>query len=641
MKFILKHLGKIIKETQLEEGKEYLIGRHKECDFVLQEEIGLSRNHIKIYQSNETGNWIIESISELGGLYLEGEEVDGVELAESSLLTLKNYVFEFVKEKNLQEEELPQKTKKVEPEINLTLEDQEDFNSKVGTRIVSDIDIIYSLNVYIHGEISEHISLNEGDCWTIGRSEECDISIDYSVLTRKHLEISKKDGQFYIKDLGGANQTFLNDIELEPHTSVFLNANDEISVSELSIIFEVRNKNIEQIMSHLPDVVSEDPQDNENLPAVASSKVVLEEVLPEEVTVQKPGFFQPKKIFITVFVLAAVGVGLYFNYNLKKKKNQALLEQQLKNKEHKDKLEAFYQEALNHREEGKYQLCITQIEELHQISSVGYYRDSKQLLLQCHNAVELQRQKEEYLAQEEIKRQTEEQIQKIVEKCKNQFKQNIIQTETDLNECAKELLEGLDPANADIAAIRMEITEREILKRLAAEKRQSYKAFIQRKKALYNKAKKLMDKSAITETPKVVRAYNKFLNAAKGISALKDLYQQAESEKTSLQEKYDNELARLHQSCEKLINDQAFKKAYYNCKKVLGFKKDDKKAKEHMKMARLTLKKSFKLQYEKSMSEETFARVEEAKNIWKEILEQDIKEGYYYRKALSQLKKYK
>ena len=54
MKFILRHFGKIIKESQLEEGKEYLIGRHKDCDFVLHEDTGLSRNHIKIYQSSET-----------------------------------------------------------------------------------------------------------------------------------------------------------------------------------------------------------------------------------------------------------------------------------------------------------------------------------------------------------------------------------------------------------------------------------------------------------------------------------------------------------------------------------------------------------------------------------------------------------
>lgn len=640
MKFILKHLGKVIAETQLEEGKEYLVGRHKDCDFILQEETGLSRNHIKIHQSTETGNWIIESISELGGLYLEGEEVDGVEIEETSLLTLKNYVFEFVKE--TPKEELPQNSQQITPELNPDLENQqEEFDTSGGTKILSDTDLIYSLNVYIHGEISEHISLNEGDNWTIGRSEECDISIDYSVLTRKHLQISKKDGQFYLTDLGGANQTFLNDTELIPHKSVPLKPNDEIFISDLSIIFEVRNKAIEQMMGHLPDVVSEEPKDGENLPSVAMSKVVLEEIPPEEVTARKPSFLQPRMIIFVIVLLVLAGGGLYFKHNLEKKKNQALLEQQLKNKEYKNKLEAFYQEALTHKEQGKYQLCINQIEELHQISADGHYRDSKQILLQCHNAVELQRQKEEYLAQEEKRKQNEEQIQKIVEKCQSEFKKNIIQTEADLDDCARELLEALDPTNANISAIRMEIRERENIKRMEEEKRQSYRAFIRGKKALYNKAKKLKEKSPITETPKVIRAYDRFLKAAKNISDLKALYKQAETEKDSLQEKYDNELARLHSSCESLIKDTAFKKAYYNCREILGFKKDDEKAKEYMKMARLSLQKSFKLKYEKSMSEETFARIEEAKKIWKEILEQDIKEGIYYRKALSQLKKYK
>ena len=642
MKFILKHLGKIIEEVSLEEGREYLIGRHKDCDFVLQEEAGLSRNHVKIYQSTETGHWIIESISEMGGLYLEGEEVEGVELEGSSLLTLKSYVFEFIKEEDQKEEEEDQKTEEnFMPELPPAVESKKEVSLSGSTKILNDSDLIHSLHVYISGEFSDDIGLDEGESWIVGRSEECDISIDYSVLTRKHLQISKVDGYFYVKDMGSSNKTFLNGKELEPQKTVPLRANDEISISDLRIIFEVRNKNLEQVMSNLPSLVSEDSEEEGGLPAMALSKVVLEEAPPEaeEADDKKQGFLTPKKLIILIGIIA-LGVGLYFNYESEKKKKKALAARQ-KIKEQQDKLEVFYRNALNNKEEERYQLCIEQIEELHRMSSGGYFKDSEQILIQCQNALDRLKQKEEYLEQEKIRKQTEARIQEIVDRCKKQYSKKVIQTVEDLNKCAEELLGGLDPANSEISSIRMEIEEKERLELLALQKREAYQALIRGKRGLYSRAKKRRDKSDISEAPEVIKVYNVFLKAAKGFSPLQELYKQAEEERDSLQNEYDTKLTGLYKSCENLINNNKLKQAYYNCREILNFRKNDKKAREYMKTAKLDLQKEFKSIYEQSMLDESFSRIKEAKKLWTEILEKDIKEGYYYKKALVQIKKYK
>ena len=98
MKFILEHFGKVVGESLLEEGREYFLGRQKDCDFILNEDPGLSRRHVKIYQSEESGNWKLELISEQGGLYLKGEEVQSFEVTEICSLTLKNYVLKFIPE---------------------------------------------------------------------------------------------------------------------------------------------------------------------------------------------------------------------------------------------------------------------------------------------------------------------------------------------------------------------------------------------------------------------------------------------------------------------------------------------------------------------------------------------------------------
>ena len=635
MKLILKYFGKIIKESQLEEGREYLMGRHEDCDFVLQKEIGLSRNHIKIYQSAETGRWIVESISEWGGLYLEGEEIESVELEESSSLTLKNYVLDFIKEED-QKEEKEEEKESIAPDENPSLKDNTKVHHNEGTKVFSDSDLIYSLYIYIAGEFSDHVNLSEKPSWTIGRSEECDISIDYSILTRKHLQISKIHGKFYVKDMGSSNKTFLNDQELEPRKEILLRANDEISVSDLKIVFEVRNKNYEQMMNHLPALTSEDSNELATLPEMALPKVVLEDVPQEEEAISKIKFPNKKRIILLISLIL-LGFGLYFQYESTQKKKQKLTEEQ-KNKEHKDKLEVFYGEALNNLEQGRYQLCIDQLEELHQFSSVGYFKDSQQILMQCQNAFESRKQKEEYLAQEKERKETEAKIKKIADQCKKQFAEKKIQTEKDLDQCAAELLGGLDPANAEISAIRMEIAEKLNLKFLEEQKRQAYRQSIQLKKALYNKAKKLHDQN---KPLKAVEAYNVFLKSARGISSLQELYKQAESEREDIQTKYNEKLNDLHSSCETLIQNKKMKEAYYDCKQILKFKNDDKKAKQYVQLAQSSIQKELKPIYEQSILNESFSKIEEAVKLWNEILEKDIKEGYYYQKALSQIKKYK
>ena len=170
------------------------------------------------------------------------------------------------------------------------------------------------------------------------------------------------------------------------------------------------------------------------------------------------------------------------------------------------------------------------------------------------------------------------------------------------------------------------------------QKRAAYRANIQRKKALYNKAKRIRDQN---KPLKAIEAYNVFLKSAKAMSSLKELYNQAETEKNEIQKQYDSRLNALHQSCESLIQQKKMKEAYYDCKKVLLFKDDDKTAKEFIQLAQSTLRKELKPLYKKSREDESFSRIEEAKKLWKEILERDVDDGYYYKKASAQIKKYK
>ena len=48
------------------------------------------------------------------------------------------------------------------------------------------------------------------DVTTIGRSNECDISLPAAHLSRRHAQLQVIDGMLFVKDLDSANGTFLN-----------------------------------------------------------------------------------------------------------------------------------------------------------------------------------------------------------------------------------------------------------------------------------------------------------------------------------------------------------------------------------------------------------------------------------------------
>ena len=636
MKLVLEHFGTVIKESFLEEGREYFIGRQEDCDFVLAEDSGISRKHVKIYQSAESRNWLVESTSELGGLYLDGEEIQSIELEGPCSLKLKSYSLKFIQAEELTTEEAEEQPQNLNPSSVLL----EEENLSVGdeTKIEENPHLLYSLHIFIEGEFSDHVSLSLGDSWILGRSEECDICIDYGFLTKKHVQFLKKESKFYVKDLGSANKTMLNGKELSPQRETLLNPNDEISVADLRILFEVRNTEHSDLMKKLPAELPNSTQAFGQGQAMVFPKVVLEES-PEEETSNTPvPFFKDKKKQRILFALLPIlAFALYFKYEEKKQKQKALAIERNKQKIQQQKLEVLYKEALSNLEQEKYQFCIEQLEELHRNSSTGYFRDSQQLFTQCKNGQLYQRQKKAQEEAEKLRRETELKIKKLADQCQKEFDENKIKSLEDLNLCAGELL-SLDPNNPVISSIMNIIQERETLRQMEEQKRAEYRKFIRGKKALYNKAKKLKDQK---KALKAVAAYNVFLKSARGISSLKSLYEQAEQERDATQKEYDDELNALYESCESLIESGKMKSAYSDCRKILKFKNYDRKAVSYIDKAKRTLQSEIKPLYEQSLWHESFSRVDEAIKIWNRILEKDIKDGYYYKKADFQIKKYK
>ncbi len=61
------------------------------------------------------------------------------------------------------------------------------------------------------GDAGEHgVSLAERERALIGRAGSCDIVVPDPSVSRRHAEVAREGGRFYIKDLGSTNGTFVN-----------------------------------------------------------------------------------------------------------------------------------------------------------------------------------------------------------------------------------------------------------------------------------------------------------------------------------------------------------------------------------------------------------------------------------------------
>lgn len=71
---------------------------------------------------------------------------------------------------------------------------------------------------------------------TIGRKDDCDIRIPLGDVSRHHAEITLTDGEVFLKDLGSANGTYLNNKRIEEKTK--LTAGDHMVIGP--VVFTVQ-----------------------------------------------------------------------------------------------------------------------------------------------------------------------------------------------------------------------------------------------------------------------------------------------------------------------------------------------------------------------------------------------------------------
>lgn len=90
------------------------------------------------------------------------------------------------------------------------------------------------LTLTLSGRTLERYDFDQYERIRVGRSEDCEVTIDNLGVSRYHAEIVKKDGFHVLRDLRSNNGTFVNGKRVDAHN---LNDGDEISIGKFTLAF--------------------------------------------------------------------------------------------------------------------------------------------------------------------------------------------------------------------------------------------------------------------------------------------------------------------------------------------------------------------------------------------------------------------
>lgn len=75
----------------------------------------------------------------------------------------------------------------------------------------------------------------EGDLLTVGRADDCHLTISHETLSRRHMSIMVKDGGCYVEDHGSSNGTFINGKRVRTHSPIRVLPEDQITMGQAGV----------------------------------------------------------------------------------------------------------------------------------------------------------------------------------------------------------------------------------------------------------------------------------------------------------------------------------------------------------------------------------------------------------------------
>lgn len=79
----------------------------------------------------------------------------------------------------------------------------------------------------------------EGDLLTVGRADDCHLTVSHETLSRRHLTITMKDGACWIEDHASSNGTFVNGKRINAHSLTRVLPEDQVTMGQAGVRLSV------------------------------------------------------------------------------------------------------------------------------------------------------------------------------------------------------------------------------------------------------------------------------------------------------------------------------------------------------------------------------------------------------------------
>ena len=658
----IKLQGDEVTQLNLEDGVEYIAGRGADAQIVLPAQRGISRHHLKFYQSE--GKWICQSLSKFVLVQRAGQSHEVVELTENCVFIVSPFEFHF----QLKEEEKPvDNTPDPVASPNLPAfyssgqsaapqPVPEDTSPRVNNEatMAGVSSVVPYLKISYPNTADDEVLKLEGHLWVAGRDPNCEIFVDSPHISRKHFEMSHTNEGFYLTDLGSSNGTKINGVKIPPHEPKRIESGDQIKVQNIELLFEIRDTQFNNRMESLP-VANFDARFAPPVPWQQGGGMVLPEDATQirPYTAPMPGIedwksVRPhhlkridwKKNKVRVILVALIPVIIYFalfdSKQSDKDRNQASPDGNTSvsfdklTKEQRATVKDSFTLAQNLYVQGKYEICLTELAKLHEL--IPKYENSMELQSFCEQGRELMHRQRDLERKERERALIEQQINGYVVTCKAKLKDNATVDQTRM--CLSDAME-LDPEHHLIIAMVQSAQVREQEMKFQEEQRKNLSDRIKNGVAHFAKARGLYKKGQLA---KALDEYDRFI---------KTPYPQSESSKdsarrdvASIRKELDSKRKLFLDQCKTLGAKSRYKEAYIACDQAVDLDESNEDAKGVRKLMLSKLRLEMKSIYEDSVLEESLGNVDTAKEKWKKIIKENLDFDEYTKKAKGKLMKY-
>lgn len=637
--------GQLVSEYVLPKDHEFIAGRGESCDCVLRPERGISRQHFKI--SMRPAGWEIESLSRYGELYFGGSRAEKAILQHGQMFGVPPYEFVFEENNDRIQSEIPLPSRTGSGVLGASDRTQMGGGT-FGVALLRLID--YS------GQTRQTFSL-QGLSWIGGRDIGCQIFIDNPKISRRQFEIQKVEEAHYIRDLASVNGTIVNSQPIPSEQWTQLKSSDVISIADWSLIFEILDPNFEARMKEVDPAfvapvafidTSSNPASMEQTPpgTIGESGAMPALYLPPRPYASSSKKLAPKGMFgirglnpirLAILIVAIAGGAYYFveesgdGLTTKGIRPQSPFEKLSPDKQ--ALVRQAYQLARDLFTTGKYELARQKIDEIHGI--LPYYEDSKEMVKQIDIAIQVQRDREKLIVQQEDEQRRREQVEKVLVGCRDMLvKKQASVTVADLELCLQPAIE-IDPNNFEINNLKAQLEQILTTRKLQEAQGAEYKKLVARRKRMYDRARNHEVKGRLLSA---IGAYNLVV-----MSVLPDPNGLAEKSRKKigyLMRTIGKRQAELVAMANEEYKAGNRRQAVVLLRKALRVNPNNGEVEDLANKMIAELRKDMQGKYQESILEESVGQVEPARKKWQEIVKGSVPGEEYYEKAKAKLKKY-